>query len=80
MRMPNFEKFGVSAYVYGAPEFMSFGEVRRYLEYAAAVDYDLARHTAIYLGYRQVSYDIGEFEDVRGDDGFHAGLRFKFWR
>jgi hypothetical protein len=78
VRWPALERLGLSAYVYGAPEATCFGELRGYLEYAVAVDYDVIRNAAIYVGYREVSYDIGAFEDVKGDDGVHFGLRLKF--
>jgi hypothetical protein len=77
-RMPDFNRVGVSGYGYYAPSATSLGEVSRYLEYGGAVDYQVVRDAAVYVGWRNISYDIGNVGDVVADVGWRAGVRLTF--
>lgn len=78
MRFPNAPELGFSGYFYGAPEALSFGEVREYIEYAPSIDYKFTPDAALYVGYRYIRYDIGAQDDVIADDSAHVGLRLRF--
>ncbi len=77
-RMPSFNRVGVSGYAYYAPGATSMGEVSKYFEYGGAVDYQVVRDAAVYVGYRNIRYDIGNVGDVTADVGLRAGLRLTF--
>lgn len=77
-RVPAFNRIGVIAYVYGAPRASAFGDLDGYLEYAAAVDYQVLREASIYVGYRQLKLDLEDFGTVTADTGLHLGLRLNF--
>jgi hypothetical protein len=77
-RNPSFNRVGLSGYAYYAPRATSLGEVDEYFEYGGAIDYQVVRDAAIYVGYRNLKYDIGNVGDVTADVGFRAGLRLTF--
>jgi len=77
-RLPSFNRIGVIAYFYGAPEASTFGDLQGWYEYAVSVDYQVLRAASVYLGFRQVKVDIEDFGNYTVDTGFHVGLRLKF--
>lgn len=77
-RFPGYERIGFSLYGYGAPETTSFGEVEQYYEVGVGVDYQLVKGASVYVGYREVKFDIGGFKDVTADDSAHIGVRLHF--
>lgn len=78
VRFPGYDRIGFSVYGYGAPEVTSFGEVDKYYEIGVGLDYQLVKGASIYVGWRQIKFDIGDFKDVAADDSVHAGLRLHF--
>ena len=76
-RLPGYDRFGLSAYVWFGPEATSFGEVDDLLEYGVALDYQILRDAAVYVGYRQVEVDFGQPQDAE-EDGVHGGIRLNF--
>jgi len=77
-RLPSFNRLGFSGYAYYAPGATSLGEVDKYLEYAGAIDYQIVRDAAIYVGYRNIRYTIGNVGDVAADVGIRGGIRLTF--
>jgi hypothetical protein len=77
-RLPSFNRLGVSGNIYFAPGATSLGEVDRYMEYGGSVDYQVVRDAAVYVGYRNIRYDIGNVGSVTADAGFRAGVRLTF--
>jgi hypothetical protein len=77
-RMPDFNRLGFSAYGWYAPGATSLGEVDKYLEYGGAVDYQVVRDAAVYVGYRNIRYNIGNAGDVTADAGLRVGIRLSF--
>jgi hypothetical protein len=77
-RLPSFNRVGLTGYGYYAPSATSFGQVDEYIEYGAAVDYQVVRDAAVYVGYRNINYDIGDLQGITADSGFRAGLRLSF--
>ena len=77
-RLPSFNRVGLTGYGYYAPDATSLGELRGYYEYAAALDYQVVRDAAVYVGYRNIRYDIGSVGKVTADTGIRAGLRLNF--
>jgi hypothetical protein len=78
-RLPAFNRIGLVAYAYGAPEASSFGDLEGWLEYSAALDYQVLRNASLYAGYRQLKVEpqaTGEWMTV--DTGWHLGLRLNF--
>lgn len=77
-RLPNAPEIGLSGYIYGAPEALSFGELKEYLEIAPSIDYKFTPDAALYVGYRYIRYDIGAQDDLERDSSGHIGLRLRF--
>lgn len=77
-RLPSFDRIGLSGYGYFAPDATSFGEVRRYLEYGGSLDYQVVHDAAVYVGYRNIHYTIGNVGSVTADAGVRVGLRLSF--
>lgn len=77
VRVPGYDRFGFSAYAWFGPEAASFGDVDDIFEYAAAIDYQILKDAAIYVGYRKIEADFGRQVDVE-EDGVHGGIRLNF--
>ncbi len=77
-RLPAFNRLGVVAYAYGAPEASLFGDFDGWYEYAAGLDYQVLQGASVYLGFRQVKVDVNNAGTFTVDTGFHFGLRLNF--
>lgn len=77
VRIPNFERLGLSAYGWYGPDPASFGDVEDVFEVALALDYQILRDAAIYLGYRELSVDVGRGPELE-EKGVHGGIRLNF--
>lgn len=77
VRMPGYDRVGVSAYAWYGPEAASFGDLDDVLEYAVALDYEILRDAALYIGYRKLEADFGDAGEAE-EDGVHGGIRLKF--
>ncbi|HUR41240.1 MAG TPA: YfaZ family outer membrane protein [Verrucomicrobiae bacterium] len=77
-RLPAFNRLGFIAYVYGAPNASSFGDLEGYLEYAGGIDYQVLQAASLYLGYRQLKIDVKDVGNFTVDNGWHLGLRLSF--
>ena len=77
VRVPGYERIGFSAYAWYGPEPASFGDVEDVFEYAAALDYQLLRDAALYVGDRKLSVDVDRPRDLE-EDGVHGGIRLNF--
>ncbi|MGH6961724.1 MAG: YfaZ family outer membrane protein [Dongiaceae bacterium] len=77
-RLPSFNRIGLIAYLYGAPEASTFGDLEGWFEYAVSVDYQVLRGASMYVGYRQLKVDLENFGNFTVDNGFHIGMRLKF--
>lgn len=77
-RLPAFNRLGVVAYGYWAPEASTFGDFEGWFEYAAGLDYQVLKGASVYAGYRQLKVDVENFGNFTVDSGWHAGLRLNF--
>lgn len=81
-RVPSMNRLGVTGYLYYGPEILALGDVAAYTEYGIAVDYEVIRGGAIYVGYRNIEQDFDKLQGFEGsvtvDDSAHIGLRLKF--
>jgi len=77
-RLPQANRFGVTFYGYYGPSATSFGEVRRYKEFGADLDYAVIRGGSVYVGYRNIKEDLSSSGDFDVDHGWHIGFRLKF--
>lgn len=76
-RMPQYDRFGVTASSYFAPSILSIGRLDRSWENTIDVDYELIRGGAVYFGYRNLRQDI-DGSNRSSDSGLHLGFRLKF--
>lgn len=77
VRIPQYERFGASAYAWYGPNAASFGDMDHIFEYSVALDYQVLRDASIYVGYRKLSADVGHGQDLE-EKGLHGGLRLTF--
>lgn len=76
-RVPNYDRFGITASSYYAPSVLTVGSLDRSWENAIALDYELIHGGAVYVGYRNVRQDIGG-SNRSSDSGVNLGFRLKF--
>jgi hypothetical protein len=81
-RVPSYNRIGLTGYAYYGPEVLTVGDVANYLEYGFAIDYELIRGGAIYVGYRNIQQDFdlreGFQAEIDVDSSAHVGFRLKF--
>ena len=78
VRLPGFERVGLSGYGYIAPEIVSFGDIKSYSEFALDVEFEVVRAAALYAGYRRVNVKPEPDGPSNADSGPHIGLRLSF--
>ena len=78
VRLPGFERVGLSGYGFFAPKILSFSDLKSYSEYALDVEFEVVRAAAIYAGYRRVNVKPEPNGPSNADDGAHLGLRLSF--
>jgi hypothetical protein len=78
VRMPGFERLGLSGYGYLAPTIVTFGEVEQYHEYALDLDFQIVRSASAYVGFRQVFVKTEDSGKGDADSEGHLGLRVNF--
>lgn len=61
-----------------APSISSFTDAERYLEIGARFQVEVIPQARAYIGYRRLSFDTNDYENVSLDNGFHVGLRVTF--
>lgn len=79
VRIPGFNRLGVSGYMYWAPGVLLTEEFYHYLEFGADVDYEFIRNASVYAGYRKLELGVTGSGDIgTADEGGHVGIRLKF--
>ncbi|MGH8443102.1 MAG: YfaZ family outer membrane protein [Nevskiaceae bacterium] len=78
VRLPAFNRVGIIAYGYGAPDASTFGDFDGWFEYAASADYQVLKGASVYLGWRQLKLDLDGAGMLTVDTGWHVGLRLNF--
>jgi len=76
-RLPQYNRFGLSASSYYAPSVITIGRLDRSWENTIDLDYELIRGGNVYVGYRNLRQDIGGHSGTT-DNGAHIGFRLKF--
>lgn len=76
-RMPNYDRFGLTASSYWAPSVLAVGGLNRSWENTIDLDYELIKDGAVYVGYRNLRQDFGA-GNQSVDTGLHLGFRLKF--
>ena len=77
-RLPAFNRIGLGAYLYYAPDVSAFGDIDKFLEYAANINYELIRNADVHVGARQVRLGFDPGSEMSVDTGAHAGFHLKF--
>lgn len=76
---PTFNRIGIGAHIYYAPNVTSVGDVKRYFEGALRLEYLILRHANVYLGVRTVRIGDDRRDETRTfDSGPILGLRLNF--
>lgn len=78
VRLPGYERVGLTGYGYIAPSVIAFGDLNRYHEYAVDVEFEVVRAAALYAGYRAVAVKLDAGGPSDADSSGHIGLRLRF--
>ena len=78
IRLPTFERIGLTGYGWFAPGITSFSEIKNYSEFALDVEFEVVRAAAVFAGYRHVSIEPEQGGPSNADSGAHIGLRLSF--
>lgn len=76
---PTFNRLGIGAHIYYAPNVSSVGDVKRYFEGALRLEYLILRNANVYLGVRTVRIGDDRRDETRTfDAGPILGVRLDF--
>lgn len=78
IRIPNFNRLGITAYAWYAPEIISFGDFDQNTEFGVMLDYEVIRDAALFVGYREIRFELDDADEDKVDDSIIAGLRLEF--
>lgn len=71
--------FGVSGYLYYAPEITSALDATKYLEFGIRLGYYFLPRTQLYVGYRNLKVTVDDNDrKIELDDDLHIGLSVRF--
>lgn len=75
---PNERRLGVVGQLYFSPSITTFGGANRYVETVVRVEYEIIPQAAVYVGYRDVSFNLNTIGNRTFDSGLHIGARMSF--
>jgi hypothetical protein len=75
---PAIPRLGIVGQVYLSPHVVSFGDVDRYAEAVAQMEYEVIPQSAVYLGYRRIGFGLRAQPYTILDEGVHLGVRISF--
>lgn len=78
VRFSPVKRVGVSGHAYYGPDIIMWGDGRRYVETGIRADYQLLPQAFVYVGYRQVEFDMDLANDVEADESAHVGMLLLF--
>lgn len=71
-------RLGFVAQLYLSPNIITFGGADRYLETGARVEYEIIPQALVYLGYRNISFNLKNGANATFDEGVHIGVKMTF--
>lgn len=78
VRLPTFERIGLTGYGWFAPGITAFSEIKNYSEFALDVEFEVVSSAAVFAGYRSVRIEPEQGGPSKADSGAHIGLRLSF--
>lgn len=76
---PAERRLGLVGEVALSPSITTFGGADRFLQTGARVEYDIIPQASVYLGYRNVTFNVKNINrNATLDEGFHIGVRMSF--
>lgn len=78
VRLPSFERVGITGYGWYAPSITSFSDIKNYSELALDVEFEVVRAAAVYAGYRLVNVKPDGGGSQEADSSGHVGLKLNF--
>lgn len=75
---PAARRFGIVGQIYYAPNIVSFGDLDRFVETTARLEYEILPQATAYVGYRKVRLGLDRARDATLDEGAHVGVRLMF--
>ncbi len=76
--LPAFPGLGLGGQLYYGPDVVSFDDVKRYIETAMRLEYQILSQANIYVGYRHIRIKMDNGGKGRIDNGLHFGLRLTY--
>jgi hypothetical protein len=77
-RLPVRAPLSLGAELHHAPDIVTAGDVQGVLEGEARVELELMPTAVAYVGYRRLEAELDVPDDIELDDGYHAGIRFRW--
>lgn len=71
-------RLGFVGQIYLSPNITTFGSANRFLETGVRVEYEVIPQATVYLGYRNVSFDLKNGPTNTFDSGAMIGVRMSF--
>lgn len=70
--------FGFGAFLFIAPEIVTFMDADGFMEYGARIEYEITKQSSIYFGYSKAKIDLetGGSENLQGEAYIGIGMRF----
>ncbi|NKF24175.1 YfaZ family outer membrane protein [Solimonas marina] len=78
LRVPGYDRIGLTGYGYYAPGVVSFNDIDSYRDVGAALSYEINRNAAVSVGWRNVRLGIDHGPNVTLDSGFYGAIGLTF--
>ena len=75
---PAERRLGFVGEAYLSPNITTFGGADRFLQTGARVEYEIISQASVYLGYRNISFNLKNGVKTTFDEGVHIGVRMTF--
>jgi len=74
----DYNRFNARAYLWFAPDVLSFDKLTKYQEIGGDLGYNITRSADVFIGYRNIKGKFKEFGTGTLDTGLHFGIRGTF--
>ncbi|NNM78988.1 MAG: hypothetical protein HKM01_00795 [Gallionella sp.] len=75
---PAERRLGFVGQLYVSPNITTFGGASSYLETGARIEYEIIPQAQVYLGYRNISFNLKNAGTTTFDQGLNIGVRMSF--
>ena len=76
--IPRYDRFAVSGEYYWAPDILSGGDAKKYVDGTVRLGFSVTRQADVYVGARYTGADYNNRPSILFDTGMHAGFNLRF--